>query len=53
MENFLVSLQSIENTDQFDEDIWGSLVEKLTVNSRTDMVLTLKGGMEIQTGLEK
>ena len=53
MENFLDSLQSIENTDQFDEDIWGSLVEKLTVNSRTDMVLTLKGGMEIQTGLEK
>lgn len=43
----------MDNIDSFDDGIWGSLVDTLTVNSRTDMVLRLKGGLEIKTGLEK
>ena len=34
--------------DFFDDGIWGNLVDTLTVNSRTDMVLRLKGGLEIK-----
>ena len=53
MKNFVETFDAVDNIDFFDDGIWGSLVDTLTVNSRTDMVLKLKGGLEIKTGLEK
>ena len=33
---------------EFDEALWGSLVDHLTVNAKDDLVFTLTSGMEIK-----
>ena len=36
-----------EMVTEFDEALWGSLVDHLTVNAKDDIVFTLTSGMEI------
>ena len=37
-----------EMVTEFDEALWGSLVDHLTVNAKDDIVFTLTSGMEIK-----
>ena len=37
---------------EFDEILWSSLVESVTVNSRENIVFTFRDGTEIGTGIE-
>ena len=53
MEGFVERLKEMENPDASNEEMWASLIDSMTINSRTDVVIALKGGMEIRTGLER
>ena len=37
-----------EIVTEFDEALWGSLVDHLTVNGKDDIVFTMTSGMEIK-----
>ena len=37
-----------EMVTEFDEALWGSLVDHLTVNDKDDIVFTMSSGMEIK-----
>ena len=48
LERFIQSVEKLpEMVTEFDEALWGSLVDHLTVNAKDDIVFTLTSGMEI------
>ena len=50
LERFIQSIEKLpEMVTEFDEALWGSLVDHLTVNAKDDIVFTLTSGMEIKT----
>ena len=49
LERFIQSVEKLpEMLTEFDEALWGSLVDHLTVNAKDDIVFTLTSGMEIK-----
>ncbi|MBR2255766.1 MAG: recombinase family protein [Blautia sp.] len=48
LERFIQSVEKLpEMVTEFDEALWGSLVDHLTINAKDDIVFTLTSGMEI------
>ena len=48
LERFIQSVEKLpEMVTEFDEALWGSLVDHLTVNAKDDIIFTLTSGMEI------
>ena len=45
---FIQNVEKIPAITEFDEALWGSLVEFITVNAKDDIVFTLTSGMEIK-----
>ena len=49
LERFIQSIEKLpEMVTEFDEALWGSLVDHLTINAKDDIVFTLTSGMEIK-----
>ena len=49
LERFIKSVEKLPRmVTEFDEALWGSLVDHLTVNAKDDLVFTLTSGMEIK-----
>ena len=49
LERFIQSVEKLpEMVTEFDEALWGSLVDHLTVNAKDDIVFTLTSGMKIK-----
>ena len=49
LERFIQAVEKLpEMVSDFDEALWGSLVEKITVNGKDDIVFTMASGMEIK-----
>ena len=49
LERFIQAVEKLpEMVSDFDEALWGSLVEKITVNGKDDIVFTMSSGMEIK-----
>ena len=49
LERFIQSVEKLpEAVTEFDEALWGSLVDHLTVNAKDDIVFTMASGMEIK-----
>ncbi|MCD8300913.1 MAG: recombinase family protein [Clostridiales bacterium] len=48
MEQFIHTLSSLEPIEQFDESLWSSLVDYVTVYSEKDIRVTFRDGTEIQ-----
>ena len=49
LERFIQSVEKLpEMVTEFDEALWGSLVDHLTVNAKDDIVFTMASGMEIK-----
>ena len=49
LERFIQSVEKLpEVVTEFDEALWGSLVDHLTVNAKDDIVFTMASGMEIK-----
>ena len=48
-ERFITELEKLPGlVTEFDEALWGSLVDHLTVNGKDDIVFTMSSGMEIK-----
>ena len=48
VEQFLQTVETHEPIAEFDERLWSSMVDFVTVNSETGIRVTCKAGMEIQ-----
>ena len=49
LDRFIQSVEKLpEMVTEFDEALWGSLVDHLTVNAKDDIVFTLTSGMEMK-----
>ena len=49
LERFILAVEKLpEMVTEFDEALWGSLVDHLTVNDKDDIVFTMSSGMEIK-----
>ena len=49
LERFIQSVEKLpEMVTEFDEALWGSLVDHITVNGKDDIIFTLTSGMEIK-----
>ena len=49
LDRFIQSVEKLpEMVTEFDEALWGSLVDHLTVNAKDDIVFTLTSGMKIK-----
>ena len=49
LERFTLAVEKLpEMVTEFDEALWGSLVDHLTVNDKDDIVFTMTSGMEIK-----
>ena len=49
LERFIQSVEKLpEMVTEFDEALWGSLVDHLTVNAKDDIIFTMTSGMEIK-----
>ena len=49
LERFILAVEKLpEMVTDFDEALWGSLVDHLTVNGKDDIVFTMSSGMEIK-----
>ena len=49
LERFIQSVEKLPDVvTEFDEALWGSLVDHLTVNAKDDIVFTMSSGMEIK-----
>jgi len=49
LDRFILAVEKLpEMVTEFDEALWGSLVDHLTVNSKDDIVFTMSSGMEIK-----
>ena len=49
LERFILAVEKLpEMVTEFDEALWGSLVDHLTVNGKDDIVFTMSSGMEIK-----
>ena len=49
LERFIRSVEKLPDmVTEFDEALWGSLVDHMTINSREDIVFTMTSGMEIR-----
>ena len=49
LERFILAVEKLpEMVTEFDEALWGSLVDHLTVNGKDDIVFTMTSGMEIK-----
>ena len=49
LERFILAVEKLpEMVTEFDEALWGSLVDHLTVHSKDNIVFTLTSGMEIK-----
>jgi predicted nuclease with TOPRIM domain len=49
LERFILAVEKLpEMVTEFDEALWGSLVDHLTLNDKDDIVFTMSSGMEIK-----
>lgn len=48
MDSFIKKLRDQESIQEFDERLWGSLVDFITVYSKDDIRVTFKDGTEIK-----
>ena len=49
LERFILAVEKLPAmVTEFDEALWGSLVDHLTVNGKDDIVFTMSSGMEIK-----
>ena len=48
IDRFIQQVEKLPAITEFDEALWGSLVEFITVNAKDDIVFTLTSGMEIK-----
>ena len=49
LERFILAVEKLPAmVTEFDEALWGSLVDHLTVNDKDDIVFTMSSGMEIK-----
>ena len=49
LDRFIREMEKLpEIVTEFDEALWGSLVDHMTVNAKDDLVFTMASGMEIK-----
>ena len=49
LDRFIQSVEKLpEMVTEFDEALWGSLVDYVTVNAKDDIIFTLTSGMEVK-----